>query len=47
MAGLPPAVLNVIYLQRHGGHAEMASVITAGASLLSLGTLLFVMALSG
>lgn len=47
MAGLPPAVLNVIYLQRHGGDAELASVITAGASLLSLGTLLLVMALTG
>ena len=47
MAGLPPAVLNVIYLQRYGGDAETASVITAGASLLSLATLLLVMALLG
>ncbi|MCB0534715.1 MAG: AEC family transporter [Lewinellaceae bacterium] len=47
MAGLPPAVLNVILLQRYGGDATLASAVTAGASLLSLGTLLFVVAIAG
>ena len=47
MAGLPPAVLNVVYLQRHGGDAELASAITAGASLVSVGTILLVVGLMG
>lgn len=47
MAGMPPAVLNTIFLQRYGGDAGLASTITAGASLLSLGTLLIVVAAVG
>lgn len=47
MAGMPPAVLNTIFLQRYGGDAGLASTITAGASLLSLGTLLLVVAVVG
>lgn len=47
MAGMPPAVLNTIFLQRYGGDAGLASALTAGASLLSLGTLLLVIAAVG
>ncbi|MCB0575940.1 MAG: AEC family transporter [Saprospiraceae bacterium] len=47
MTGLPPAVLNVILLQRYGGDAGLASTITAGASLFSLATLLLVIAAVG
>lgn len=47
MAGMPPAVLNTIFLQRYGGDAGLASTLTAGASLLSLGTLLLVVAAVG
>lgn len=47
MAGMPPAVLNTIFLQRYGGDAGLASTLTAGASLLSLGTLILVVAAVG
>lgn len=47
MAGLPLAVLNVVYFQRYGGDAELASSIIAGASIFSIGTILLVVAAAG
>ena len=47
LAGVPPAVLSVIFLQRYGGDAGLASTLVAGATVLSIGTILIVIALVG
>ncbi|MCB9345665.1 MAG: AEC family transporter [Lewinellaceae bacterium] len=47
MAGMPPAFINVILLQRYGGDTSTLSTIIAGSSLLSLGTVLLVILILG
>ncbi len=47
MSALPPAMLSVIFLQRYGGDAKLASVLLAGATILSVGTILLVVAVVG